>query len=120
MDSPRAHTATMATIQSVIVMTRTSYSTRTGAPLSLLTSLVEPYPAPRLHSRRLDRCVGVLQAMPERSVLGRGEPVHGLSFEGSELCGQVCQLAGEVLGGVRVVAGSTHRDIVRAAEHLNT
>src|SRR3712207_9577237 len=61
------------------VNTRTSYATTTGALSSPLAPLVEPYPAPRLYRSRLDRGVGVLQAVPERDVLGRGEPVKDAS-----------------------------------------
>jgi hypothetical protein len=52
--------------------------------------------------------VGVLQAAPERIVAFVGELGVGLSLQGGELRGQVCQLSGEVLGGVPVVSRSTH------------
>jgi hypothetical protein len=52
--------------------------------------------------------VGILQALPKRIVALAGEPSVGLTLQGGELRSQVRNLSGEVLGGVPVVARSTH------------
>jgi hypothetical protein len=76
--------------------------------LCLVPRHVESNPTPRLDRSRLHSSVGILQAVPEHVVALIGEPGVGLSLQGAELRGQVCELSGEVLGGVPIVARSTH------------
>jgi hypothetical protein len=52
--------------------------------------------------------VCILHAVPERIVALVGEPGVGLALQGGELRSQVREFAGKVLGGVTVVARSTH------------
>src|SRR3712207_3941722 len=88
-----------------------------GSPSSL-PSLVEPYPAPRLHRGRLHRGVRVLQAVPQGPVLRSREPVVRFTLQGGQLRGQVGELSGEVLGGVPLVAGPgvSHRTSCRRGQ----
>ena len=75
-------------------------------PRSPLPPFVEPHPAPRLHSSRLDRRVGILQPEPECVVVRVAEVGVGLSLEGGELGCDLCKVSGYVLDGVGVVPGS--------------
>jgi hypothetical protein len=51
----------------------------------LLPSLVQPYPAPRLHQHRFYRHVRALQPVPERNVLRSGKPVVHVPLQGGQL-----------------------------------
>lgn len=56
--------------------------------------LVRPHPPPRLHHRRLDRRVGVLEPEPERGVVRVREVRVGISLEVGEVGGDLGQGAG--------------------------
>lgn len=75
---------------------------------------VEPHSGSRLHGGRFDIGVSVLQSVPECVVARLRKPDVGLTLEGSDLCGQVRQLAGEVSGCFPIVSLSTHTVRVRA------
>ena len=73
---------------------------------SPLPPFVESHPAPRLHSGRLDRSVGILQPEPEGVVVRVAEVGVGLPLEGGDLMRNVGQVSGYVLDGVGVIPGS--------------
>ena len=62
----------------------------------LLPPLVHPHPASGLHQRGLYRSVCILQAVPERSVLGACEPVSRVALQGGDLPGHAREVAGSM------------------------
>jgi hypothetical protein len=94
---------------------------------AILAAVVEAHPPPRLHRCRLYRSVGVLEPEPQRVVVRVMEVGVGLALEGGDLVRYVGQLAGYVLGGIRVVpepgvwglARSLFKDASGAAHSLS-
>src|SRR5215210_4505743 len=66
----------------------------------LLPPLVHPHPAPGLHQRGLYRSVRILQAVPERSVLGACEPVSRVALQGGDRPSHAREVAGYVPANV--------------------
>ena len=62
----------------------------------LLPPLVYPHPASGLHQRGLYRSVCILQAVPERSLLGAYEPVSRVALQGGDLPGHAREVAGSM------------------------
>ena len=74
---------------------------RTSARMCLLgLPLVQPYPPPGLHQRRLHRSVRCLQPVSQGCILRIGQPVGSVSLQGSELPDQPREVAGCVPGYV--------------------
>jgi hypothetical protein len=71
-----------------------------------LSALVQPHPPPRLHHRRLNRCESHLQPEMQGSVVRVCEVGVGIAFEGGDLRGDLCEVAGGILGYVSVVSGA--------------
>jgi hypothetical protein len=64
----------------------------------LALPLVQPYPTPSLHQRRLSCCVRRLQAVPQGGVLRVCEPVSSVSLQNREFPDQAGEVAGRVPG----------------------
>jgi hypothetical protein len=71
-----------------------------------LTPLVEPYPAPGLHTSSLYRSAGHFQPEIERIVVRVSKESVGLALQGAEMGGYVCEVLGHVLDGIAVVSWS--------------
>ena len=78
-----------------------------GVPATSLPPplLIKPHPPPRLHQRRLCRCVRSLQRVPEGGVLQVCEPVGSVSLQCRELPDQRREAAGCVPSNILRVLG---------------
>jgi hypothetical protein len=69
-----------------------------------LTPLVEPYPAPGLHTSSLYRSAGHFQPEIERIVVRVSKESVGLALQGAELPCDICKVSGHILHHVPVIS----------------